>query len=480
MSRTPYAALLRLPGVLRLYVVSFVARIPAAMVGVVLTLHVVTSLERGYAQAGVVAGAATVGMALGAPWRGRLVDRFGLRRAIAPSVLVESAVWLCAPRLSYELLIVAAFVAGLFLVPVFSVTRQSLSVLVPLAQQRAAFALDSVAVELTFMLSPVVGVVLATQVSTVAALTVVGVLTVAAGVLLWWANLPTRSAATTASAAPTSAVSSDADDAPAGRLLGPGLVVVLLAAVAAAFVLVGTDVSLVAALNDAGRASDVGWMIALWAGGSVVGGLIHGARHRSPSPLVLVAVLALATVPAAFAPGPLWLALAVVLAGLPCAPALASINATLVRLVPEQRRGEVMGWSGTMSTVGNALGAPLCGFVIDRSSPGAGFLTAAFVGGGIAVVGLVVLALTRRLSAGAPGAVVPAVAPVTDPTPDAGTVGSSDGQETAAREPAHAAVPAVVPAPRRSPERLRHTVRRRVRTVAGGRRRSAGVRPPTP
>jgi MFS family permease len=466
--------------VARLFVVSFVARIPAAMVGVVLTLHVVTSLDRGYAQAGVVAGAATVGMALGAPWRGRLVDRFGLRRAIAPSVLVESAVWLCAPRLSYEMLIGAAFVAGLFLVPVFSVTRQSLSVLVPLAQQRAAFALDSVAVELTFMLSPVVGVVLATQVSTVAALTVVGVLTVAAGVLLWWANPPTRSAAPT-----TSAAGSDAHDAPAGRLLGPGLVVVLLAAVAAAFVLVGTDVSLVAALNDAGRASDVGWMIALWAGGSVVGGLIHGARHRSPSPLVLVAVLALATVPAAFAPGPLWLALAVVVAGLPCAPALASINATLVRLVPEHRRGEVMGWSGTMSTVGNALGAPLCGFVIDRSSPGAGFLTAAFVGGGIAVVGLAVLALTRRLSAGPPTGVVPAVVvptvvPVAEPTTGAAVVGSSDGQETAAREPAHAAAPAEVPAPRRSPERLRHTVRRRVRTVTGGRRRSAGVRPPTP
>ena len=47
-----------------------------------------------------------------------------------------------------------SFVAGLFLVPVFSVTRQSLSVLVPLAHQQAAFALDSVAVELTFMLSP--------------------------------------------------------------------------------------------------------------------------------------------------------------------------------------------------------------------------------------------------------------------------------------------------------------------------------------
>jgi MFS family permease len=477
MSRTPYAALLRLPGVGRLFVVSFVARIPAAMVGVVLTLHVVTTLDRGYAQAGVVAGAATVGMALGAPWRGRLVDRFGLRRAIAPSVLVESAVWVCAPRLSYELLIGAAFVAGLFLVPVFSVTRQSLSVLVPLAHQRAAFALDSVAVELTFMLAPVVGVVLATQVSTVAALTVVGVATVAAGVLLWWTNPPTRSAVS------TTAVDADEDPAaPAARLLGPALVVVLLAAVAAAFVLVGTDVALVASLNDAGRAGDVGWMIALWAGGSVVGGLVHGARHRSPSPLVLVALLALATVPAAFAPGPWWLAVAVFVAGLPCAPALSSINATLVRLVPEHRRGEVMGWSGTMGTVGNALGAPLCGFVIDRSSPGAGFLTAAFVGGGIAVTGLVVLAVTRHSASGVPRAAeTPAAEPVdAGAEPVDGAAAPVDGPVGAPADERHRAGGlAAVPSPRPSSERLGHTVRRRVRRVTG-RRPGAGVRPPTP
>jgi MFS family permease len=386
MPSTTYGAVLRLPGVARLFVVSFLARIPAAMVGVVLTLHVVSTLDRGYGQAGVVVGAATIGMALGAPWRGRLVDKLGLRRAIAPSVVVESAVWLAAPHLTYEALIVAAVVAGLFLVPVFSVSRQSLSVLVPIAHQKAAFSLDSVAVELTFMLSPVVGVLLATQASTSVALTVVGALTVAGGLLLIWANPPTRSARSSEPVA----------DLPKQRLLSPALVVLLLAGVAASFVLVGTDVSLVATLNDSGRSADVGWMIALWAGGSVIGGLVHGASHRNPSPLLLVAVLALATVPAAFASGQLWLAVAVVVAGLPCAPALSSINASLVRLVPEHRRGEVMGWSGTMSTVGNALGAPLCGAVIDHATPGAGFLTAAVVGGGLAVGGLVVLAVLRR------------------------------------------------------------------------------------
>ena len=55
-----------------------------------------------------------------------------------------------------------------------------------------------------------------------------------------------------------------------------------------------------------------------------------------------------------------------------------------------------------MSTVGNALGAPLCGAVIDRATPGAGFLTAAVVGGGLAVGGLVVLALGRAAGGSLP------------------------------------------------------------------------------
>jgi MFS family permease len=386
--------------VLRLFLVSLVARVPHATTGVVLTLHVVTALGEGYARAGVVAAAMTVGLAIGAPWRGRLVDRVGLRRAVLPSVVVESGVWLAAPHLAYVPLIVAAFVAGVFLVPVFSVTRQSLAVLVPPAQQKAAYALDSVFTELTFMLGPVLGVLLVTQGSSTLALTVVGSATVAAGLLLLWANPPTRSVGVEHAPLP-----------PGTRVLSAHLLVVLLAAAAASFVLMGTDVSLVAALNDAGRATDVGWMIALWAGGSAVGGLVHGASPRQPSPLLLVAVLAAATLPAAFVQGPVALAVAVFVAGLPCAPALSSINATLVRLVPEQRRGEVMGWSGTMQTVGNALGAPLCGWVIDRVGAGGGFLTAAVVGGGVAALGLVVVAVRRRRP------VVPAPADAVDDVP---------------------------------------------------------------
>lgn len=391
MLPAPYRVLLRLPGVGRLYALTLVARLPNAASGVVLTLHVVRSLEGSYAQAGVVAAAMTVGIAVGSPWRGRLVDRLGLRRALLPSVVVESGVWLTAPHLDYGPLVGAAVLGGLFLLPVFSVTRQSLAVLVPPAQQRTAFALDSVSAELTFMLAPIAGVMLATQVSTSAALTAVGASTVAAGLLLMWQNPPTASApADEVTAAPREPWSPDRS-----------LVVVLLAGLASAVVLVGTDVSIVAALNEAGRAGDIGWVGAVWAGGSLLGGLVHGVARRSPSPLVLVLVLAVATVPAGLVAGlgEGWLALAVFVAGVPCAPTLASVNTALVALVPERRRGEVMGWSGTAQTVGNAIGAPAVGWVIDSAGPRAGFLAAALVGALIATTGALALR-SRPIAAG--------------------------------------------------------------------------------
>jgi len=394
--RSPYSALFALPGVARLFAIAFVARLPQAMTGVVLTLHVVRTLHRGYGEAGLVTAVMTVGMAIGAPWRGRLVDRLGLRRAVAPSVVVASLVWFTAPHLPYQALLVAVFVGGAYAVPAFSVTRQSLSVIVPVRQQQTAFAADSVFVELSFMVSPLVGVWLATSVSTTVALTTTAVVTVVGGLLLAWANPPTRSPRATP-------VDEHAHQGGVRGLVTPGIVVVLLAGVAAAFILVGTDVSLVAALNEAGRAQDLGWMVALWCLGSVVGGVVYGMRARGVPPLVLVAILGAATVPAAFADGQPWLALAVVLAGVPCAASLSAINAALVRQVPEHRRGEVMGWSGATSTAGNALGAPLVGLVLDHGRPGAGFLTAACVGGAVALTGLVVQRVVRARRGDAAG-----------------------------------------------------------------------------
>src|SRR3954464_14724122 len=124
MSLSPYRRVLARPGVSRLLLFGVLARVPATAAGVVLTLHVVLTLGRGYAAAGLVATAATVGMALGSPWRGRAVDRLGLRRALAPSILAEALVWGSAPFVPYRVLLVVAFAGGLLRPPHFPLPRQ--------------------------------------------------------------------------------------------------------------------------------------------------------------------------------------------------------------------------------------------------------------------------------------------------------------------------------------------------------------------
>src|SRR3954451_21529269 len=66
-----YRAVLRLPGLTPLAAVGFAARLPVTATGVVLTLHVAVGLDRGFAAAGLVGGAVTAGVALGAPLVGR-------------------------------------------------------------------------------------------------------------------------------------------------------------------------------------------------------------------------------------------------------------------------------------------------------------------------------------------------------------------------------------------------------------------------
>jgi MFS family permease len=263
------------------------------------------------------------------------------------------------------------------------------------------------------MLAPTIGVLIATQVSTSAALTVIGVATVGAGLFLMWFNPPTRSAPVEG-AVPV--------DAPKGRLVSPGVLVILAAASAAALILNGTDVGIIAALEGWDQEQAVGWMVALWCVGSVIGGLVYGAGRHELHPLALVALLGLCTLPAALASTQTQLAVAVIIAGLPCAASLSAINAALVRMVPEHRRGEVMGWSGTANTVGAALGAPVCGAVIDRLGPQAGFAMAGGVGLVLAAAGLAVLTAFRRRSAARAAAAPDEVATAVDPVADEGIV----------------------------------------------------------
>jgi MFS family permease len=378
-----YRTVLALPGVAALTAVSFLARIAPSAATITLTLHVVLTLGHGYAAAGLVGAASTIGMAVGAPLLGRLVDRRGLRTMLSLTLCAEAVFWAVAPWLSYPALLVGAFLGGLLGMPVYSVVRQSLGAMVPAQHRRPAFALDSMSVEMSYIIGPAVGTLLAVQLSTSTAIWIVGAGWIASGVALWLLNPPTRAPETSGAAKP----------GPVHEWLDLRLLGALLATTAAVVLIFGTEISMIAGLQTSGQAATIAVVNAVWCIASLTGGFLYGAARRSPSLFVLVTGMGVATLLVAAA-GPWWsYALLLVPAGLLCAPSLAASSEAVSGLAPEHARGLVTGLHGSAITVGAAISTPVAGLLIDVGSPAVAVITVGLAG--IAVAGVAAL-LARR------------------------------------------------------------------------------------
>lgn len=393
----PYRRVLAHRGLRRALLMGTLVRGPVFATGVLVTVHVVTTLGRSYAEAGLVAALATVAIAVSGPWRGRLLDRYGLRRVVAPSLAVSGVSWAIAPWVGYLPLLVLVVVAGLFVVPTFSVIRQAIIAAVPEDQRRTAISLDSAALEVAFMVAPAVAVWAATVWGTSWVLFLVQMLGVAAGGLLWVADPPLRGESEDGPGVPAP---------PRRTWLRPPFVAVCLMAGAATVVLAGSDLSVVATMRDFDQVSQVGVVLAVWGLGSLVGGLVYGAlAHTIPARWLLVG-LGVTTAPMAAATSAWQLAALAFVAGLLCAPTITATIDEASRLVPAAARGEAMGWHGSSITAGGALGAPFAGLALDRYGVGSGFLAVAVVG---VVVGAwaFLAARSRGTRAGVPGQVPP-------------------------------------------------------------------------
>ncbi len=389
-----YRRVLSSPALRQALLLGFLVRMPIFAGSVVLTLHVVSSLHRSYGAAGLVSAAATIAIAISGPWRGRLLDRLGLRRVVVPSIVVAAVCWSVAPFVGYWWLLSLAALAGLFVIPSFSIIRQAVIAAVPEDDRRTAISLDSVAVELSFMVGPALGVWAATVWPTSWVLFTIEMVGVAAGVLLWFANPVIREAEESVLDGHGVPVSTPA--VPRSEWFRARFLAICLAATATTVVLGGSDIAIVAALRAFGEQASIGWVLAVWGFGSLVGGLVYGGLHRSISAFWLLGGLSVVTAPMALAAGAPSLAVLSFVAGLLCAPTITATVDQVSRVVPLSARGEAMGWHGSFMTAGMALGAPAAGVAIDRWGWGAGFTMVALVGVAVAGVGAGATRVRRR------------------------------------------------------------------------------------
>ncbi|MEE6262833.1 MFS transporter [Plantactinospora sonchi] len=376
---TRYGQVLAVPGMASLLSVSLLARTAITADVMALTLYVVLGLGLTYAAAGGVAAALTAGVALGGPMLGRMIDSRGLRTVLLVTVVAQVVFWLSVPILPYGFLLVTSLVAGLLMVPAQAVTRQAIAATTTAEQRRAAFSLESVQGELSYIVGPAVVILCAATMSPGVVAWGVGAAIVAGGAGIVLLNPPVRA-------------EDEADAGAAGRppyrqWLGAGMIAALTMAFGTTTLLSGVDLAIVATLQGAGQVSWAAVVVVVFGVSSVVGGLTYGALTRPLPTWLLLGSLGLVTIFAGLAHDWRWLCVAVVGAGLLTGPTLATVADAVSRLAPAGVRGEATGLQSSAQSAGFALGSLLVGTAIDLSVPAGGFAAAGLAGLAAALTG---------------------------------------------------------------------------------------------
>ncbi|MFE6379669.1 MFS transporter [Streptomyces roseolus] len=353
------------PGIGPLMVLGFFAKIAVVAIPVVMNLGVVLGLGRGFGASGLVIALWTVGVAIGGPVQGKLMDRYGVRRVLAASVAGQALFWGLGPALPYEALAVSAVACGLLNLPGFAIVRLRLAVAIPEEERHTAFALDAMTSNISYMVGPALGVTIATAISSDVSMRGLGLIVSLAGIGLWLLNPQVRD-----EVKGTDAPSAKPAKVPFRAWFTPALVPVLMATTATTLATAGYEVAIVGGLREAGQVEWSGLVLTVCGLCSLIGALVYGTLKNPPSFALISGLVGLTTVVGGFATGDWrWLCLAMVLPAALCSPAFASTASAASGLAPAGARGVVMGCYSAALTLGNSIGAPLSGTVQDAMSP---------------------------------------------------------------------------------------------------------------
>jgi MFS family permease len=374
-------SVLTTPGVPRVFSASLVARLPAATIGLLLILRV-RELGGSYATGGAAAGALALGLAAGAPFVGRAVDARGQTRVLAVCAAAAAATLAALALLPAgtpgAVVVALAAVTGLAQPPMSACMRALWPSLVGgRERQHAAFALESAAIEVVFVLGPaVLGGAVAAH-SPALALGLCAALLVAGTAV--FARHPASRGWAPASGRPAGA---------AGALASPGLRALVVAQACIGLSFGAIEVSVAALCGHAGASSASGLVLAVWGAASMAGGLLVARRGVSADPVArlaaLLGVMAGADLLLVAAQTPATLVVAIALAGAPIAPIMATVYALAGDVARDGTTTEAFTWLTSGIGIGLAIGSTLAGALVGQAAH-AGFAVAALAVGGAAV-----------------------------------------------------------------------------------------------
>lgn len=414
-----YRSVLSVPGAKAFTSAAFVARLPIAMIALGIVLYV-SDITGSYALAGALTAVFTLSAAGFAVVTSRFLDRYGQRRVLPGLIAIHGVALIgftlfVASQSPIPLWFISIAVAGGAQPAIGAAVRTRwVYVLNSDSRVRSAFALESILDELVFTIGPLLATILALQIALPLPLVVAAGLAVAGTLAL----------AAMKSSDPPPSGGHRADLQPPHAWGQRGLFTMISTAAGTGIVFGAFEVSAVAFARGLNAAGATGIVLAMFALGSMVGGLWFGSRHfGAPLPTQLIwtsLALLIVLAPIPFLPSVLTLSLAAGLAGTAVAPVLITLFSLTQRLVPPHLLTEGLTWSNSGLALGFSVGAALGGTLLDTSGPQAGFALA--IGGALLALVVAFLFRNRLHQAMRPPSVSPPPVPLNDepiagPTP---------------------------------------------------------------
>jgi MFS family permease len=392
---SPYARLFAVPGSGAFSFAGWVARLPIPMLGLGAVL-LVAGETGSYGLAGAVSGTLALSFSLASPQWARAMDRRGqgtiLRWAMTAYLLFGVAFVVAVvadgPRWSWFVLAALTGASG---PNIGSLVRARWAeALEDAGRRQTAFALEAVVDEVVFVVGPPLVTLLATLIAPPVGFLTGIVLGSAGG--LWLAN----------QRATEPAVQPVDPAAPSRRwdALNATVVVVAVTYLAVGSVFGAMDVVVVGFADHEGAPALAGLALAVYAGGSLIAGLVYGVA-RLPGTLttrfLATAVFFGAAAQLLWGVGSLLVLVAAgFVAGLAIAPVLVSGLSLVESRVPRSALTEALSWTTTGLTLGVTAGSALAGWVVDNHGAQAAFAVPALAAALAAVVALAGAPLLRR------------------------------------------------------------------------------------
>ncbi|MGW2545551.1 MFS transporter [Kitasatospora sp. NPDC001574] len=404
-----YRQIFAAPGSLAFSSTGFIARLPISMTGIGI-VTMLSELRGSFGVAGLVSATMAVSAAVLGPQVSRLVDRHGQRRILMPAtaITVAAAVGLliCA-RLGAPVWTLFVFAAGMGVMPsAGAMVRARWAHLYRDQAPRlhTAYSFEAVVDEVCFIVGPILAVTLATSVFPEAGVLLAGVF-LAVGVVLFAAQRSTE---------PPVHPSARHTGTPVIR--NRGLQVLILTFVATGAIFGSVEVVTVAYAKAQGHTAISSVILALWAFGSCLAGVVFGTLKLTGSMagrfLGGVVFMAVSMVPLLLIAesvsgvgGLVAVGGALLIAGIAISPTLITAMALVERLVPPAQLTEGMTWTTTGLALGVATGSSAGGWVVDAAGAAAGYwvpltagafgVVAALIGTGRLRTGLAALEATQ-------------------------------------------------------------------------------------